>query len=787
MAAIDRRGVGRRIGQLAGALAFVLMIGRLGRLLLSGPDQPQWNLILVAVAFLGAVSWWLLGQISNRTAVKVGAFAVAGVFLGFRIISPSTLDAGIIPTGETFSILGDELGKAFQVLDSGVPPVAAEPGLLGILAIAMWAIGALYTYGATGGPFAAMFLPSLVMYFQFAVYDRLQAGLGWLMVSSLTLALSIVSMALERRGETGRARDGGGRPLPRRALGFAAATAAFLAVGAIAVADNASGLISEYGNAPWRSGSGGGYGDGEGGIQFGLVDLRARVINPSEEVVFFATLGPQAPPANEIYWRVETFDVFDGEEWDRLDRSPVRYEPGQPLANTWDVYQGSVYDFEQVVRIESLVTVVAPTAGVPVEIQQAGAEEARRPTDFQVLSDAAILANPGLRRGDVYELRTYLADQRSDFGVLATGDDGSLTPMFAAAAMDGAFPYEPGVATEPVATPPDLERYIELPANTPANIRNLARAQTFEAESNFEAAWILQSWFRETGEFTYSTELDTGHSALVLDDWLTDPTSQFFRTGYCEHFAAAMAVMARTLEIPSRVVWGFTPGDIELQEDGTERVAIRERNAHAWVEVWLDPYGWVQFDPTPRREQTGYDSQPASITAGLDPDDYEPDTANADAVTQPSVPNDFGSDPALLDDEPIPLTGSSPRWWLIGLVTLVPLAMAIPIYKRIRRRRRLARVREGDITAAWDEIVDRLDDLGHPLTSSMTPIEAARSTDPALMPLAVSYSSTVYGNRRGQARESDLLEAEWWIDRTYDSPERIKAAMSLRSILKGDS
>ncbi len=774
--------MGRRVGQLAGALAFVLMLGRLGRLLLSGPDQPQWNLILAAAAFLGAIAWWLLGQATTHTALKVGVFAAAGILLSLRIMAPETLAWGLIPSMDTFAVLREELGLAFRILDSGVPPVAAEPGLLGILALSMWSIGALYTYGATGGPYAAMFLPSLVMYLQFAVYDRLDAGLGWLLMSSTALALALVSMALERREETGRARDDGGKPLPRRSLAFAAVTAGILAVGSIVVADNASGLISEYGNAPWRDTGGSGYGSGEGGIQYGLVDLKQELLSPTNQPVFFATLGEGAPPANEIYWRVETYDVFDGEKWDRSNRDYTRYESGQPLADTWDVYQGSVYDFEQVVRIASLVGEVAPTAGVPVEVQLAGGDRARRPTDFRVLSDSAILTEPGLRRGDIYELRSYFPDEEADLGALATGGDGELTPLFAAASADGTFPYAaaPGEAT--AVEPPDLAGYKELPGNLPANVGNLSRAITLDAASDFEAAWMLQYWFRDSGDFTYSTDVDTGHSSLVLEDWLTDRTSQNFRKGYCEQFAAAMAVMARTLDIPSRVVRGFTPGDVEPQADGSDRIVVRDRNAHAWVEIWLEPYGWVQFDPTP----TGSVFQPDSMTEGVDPSAYDEAPGDREILNAPSVPENFGEEPPLLDDEATPLAGQGPRWWLIALVALVPLILVVPLSKRVRRRRRLNRVREGDITAAWDEIVDRLDDLGRPIPVSLTPIEAARATDPALVPLAVSYSSTVYGDRHGQARESDLLEAEWWIERHYDSTKRVKAALSLRSLLRRD-
>jgi hypothetical protein len=779
--------VGRRFGQLAGALAFALMMGRLGRLLETGPGEPQWSLIFAASAFLGGIAWWLLGQMTTRRAIKLSAFAAAGLLLTFRISAPETLFGGVLPTASTFAAMGEELELAFRIIRSGVPPVSANPGLLAILAVAMWSIGAFFTSGSTGGPYAALFLPSLVMYFQFAVFDRVEAGLGWLTSSALALALSVVAISMERKQETGRARDTEGRPMARRSIHLAAIMSAVLGIGAIAVADNASALISEYGNAPWRGIGGGGYGDGGGGITFNrLVGLQQRILNRSNTPVFVATLGPGAPPANETYWRVESLDHFNGEEWSRSDVSLTQFQPERPLANEYDPYQGTRSDFLQVVRIAELAIDVAPTAGVPIDIlAPPDPGTGRRPTDFQVLSDSAIFSPGGLREGDEYQVRTLQPNQTADLGVLATGTDGQLTPMFAAAAAAGDFPHEAAVVDGGAVRPPDLDRYIELPDNTPSNIRNLARTLTARATSDFEAAWVLQSWFRDGDEFTYSTDVDTGHDALVLDDWLTDPTSPNFHTGYCEQFAAAMAVMARTLDIPSRVVWGFTPGGVEIQQNGDELVVVRDTNAHAWVELWMEPYGWVSFDPTPRSDQTpDFESQPASFTAGLAPSEYLPQVTSPENNTTPDIPGGIDEGPEFADPTEPGAASSGARWWLIAIVALIPLAGIIPLVKRIRRRRRLAKVRAGDITAAWDEIVDRLTDLGQDISGSLTPIELALSTDQALLSLAISYSSTVYGGRTGQARESDLYGAEWWIDRTYDGPKRTKAALSLRSLLR---
>jgi transglutaminase-like putative cysteine protease len=781
--------VGYRIGQLAGLFGFILVIGRLGRLLQTGPTEPRWNLILVAAAFLGAVTWWLLTQTTIRRWAKVAIFSLGGLLLIVRIAAPETLLAGVIPTIDTLTVMGGHLDLAFRIIQSGVPPVIASPGLLSILAALMWSLGALFTWGSTGGPYGAMFLPSLVVYLQFAVFDRAEAGLGWLMASSLAIALSVVSIALERREESGRARDARGRPMERRSLALATLLASVIGIGAILVANNASALISEYGNAPWRGGSGSGYGNGEGGLSFHrLVDLRQQIIDPENRPVFVATFGPGAPSPGLTYWRVETLDTFNGTEWTRSDASLTQFEPGRPLANPYDVYQGTTSDFLQVVRIQDLETQVAPTAGVPIDIQDPpGSDGVRRPTEFQILSDSAILAPSGLRRGDQYQVRTLAPDRTADLGLLATGLDGELTPMFASAAEAGEFPYEPGTAdTEPV-EPSDLERYTDLPDDTPASIGRLAQAVTRGASSDFEKAWILQSWFRDpddaadgrsSGGFTYSTDVSTGHDALVLDEWLNDPGSLNYRTGYCEQFAAAMAVMARELDIPSRVVWGFTPGRVEDQG----QIVVRDTNAHAWVELWMDPLGWVEFDPTPRGEQTGFAAQPASITATVD---YEANLP--DVETSPAEPPDlsnFGEEPQFVDSEPVAVSGGGPRWWLIGVVALVLLVGTVPTVKRVRRRRRLARIREGDITAVWDELVDRLIDLDQDVPDSLTPVEVALRTDNSLVPVALSYASTVYGGKQGQATEADLFGAEWWIDRTFDGPTRARAALRLRSLMR---
>jgi hypothetical protein len=91
------------------------------------------------------------------------------------------------------------------------------------------------------------------------------------------------------------------------------------------------------------------------------------------------------------------------------------------------------------------------------------------------------------------------------------------------------------------------------------------------------------------------------------------------RPAYCVYFASAMAVMLRTQGIPTRIVSGFVPGEVNPI---TGRVIIRERDAHAWVEVWSpEDQRFIAFDPTPstsREQVIGTGEPPSMVSACVD-------------------------------------------------------------------------------------------------------------------------------------------------------------------------
>ena len=85
-------------------------------------------------------------------------------------------------------------------------------------------------------------------------------------------------------------------------------------------------------------------------------------------------------------------------------------------------------------------------------------------------------------------------------------------------------------------------------------------------------------------------------------------------SGYCQHFAGAMALMLRYLGIPARVAAGFTSGAYDAEQEDWR---VNDRNAHTWVEVWFDGYGWLPFDPTPGRGNLGGTYTTSSISVNV--------------------------------------------------------------------------------------------------------------------------------------------------------------------------
>lgn len=154
------------------------------------------------------------------------------------------------------------------------------------------------------------------------------------------------------------------------------------------------------------------------------------------------------------------------------------------------------------------------------------------------------------------------------------------------------------LAAARVGTPPGSNDDLQLPDSAHIDdVRAIARQIVGSAQTPYAQAMALQSYLRSTANFTYDTRVPPATTNDAVWDFLQD------RRGYCVQFATAMAIMARTLGIPTRVAVGFLPGD--AVQNGTHfTYVISGKQAHAWPELYFQGYGWVRFEPTPA-QQTG--------------------------------------------------------------------------------------------------------------------------------------------------------------------------------------
>jgi transglutaminase-like putative cysteine protease len=209
------------------------------------------------------------------------------------------------------------------------------------------------------------------------------------------------------------------------------------------------------------------------------------------------------------------------------------------------------------------------------------------------------------------------------------------------------------------------------------------------AENPYEQAKALTRYFRG-GEFTYATSgPEVPRDADLVDTFLF---AEDGKRGYCEYYATAMVLMARSVGLPARVAVGFAPG--EAMGDGLW--LVREANAHAWAEIYFPEYGWQIFEATksidPLVRAAGGDGGPvAPPQQGPDiwlSDEIEWDRLRRgiDAVPSPDlVPG--AVDPLDPDDAIVDEPGQARFGNAMLMVVIILLGAAI-VWLQMRRNRR---------------------------------------------------------------------------------------------------
>ena len=254
------------------------------------------------------------------------------------------------------------------------------------------------------------------------------------------------------------------------------------------------------------------------------------------------------------------------------------------------------------------------------------------------------------------------------------------------------------------------DEYTDLPEDLPDLVSELAFDVTGDAVSKYEKAVDLQDWFRDNFEYSLRDGPD-GNGAGDLVSFLSDDEGG--RIGYCEQFAASMAVMARALGIPARIAVGF----LEPDGIGGGTFVYSAHDLHAWPELYFDGFGWVRFEPTPPIRAETVPSYARGLGDPAGPDGGPSATAS-DSASPGASP---GARDSQRPDTQLPDVSSGqdgqgdggPPWRGIGGGLggglLVVVALLLP--STLRRRARTGRLAAGP-EGAWDELHATVEDLG---------------------------------------------------------------------------
>ena len=637
--------------------------------------------------------------------VRLGLLAVAGAWLAALVADPSSSVAGI-PTRATVVSLGHALGRAPHTLRAAVVPVPPTGSALVLAFVGVFVAAALTYWIATAldAPIGA-FAPSVAL---FIIVAAMGSG-GWVAPTALYsfAALAYLLALAQHDLVTRRTWFHANEPRTSRLA------AGGVVMGAVAVA---TALIAGP-SVPGASGSpvidlkhlaGAGAGN--------LLSAPPPILSIKDKL----TLGPPqelftVKSSRAAYWRVIALDWFtDANAW---GVNKATEEPATRLRAPATLPRST--PLHQQFHLGVLDPHWLPAAYQPVSINLEAARVV--PESLTLLVDSKA------------QLRNVLYDVESE---IPTPSIASLTRA-------------------PFTNPRLVAQDLELPANFPPAVRELAQNITADTGTPFGRAAALEKYFR-SGLFKYTTNTDLGDGPDAISEFLLHT-----RAGFCEQFAASFAAMARAVGVPARVAVGYQPGTLEA--DGLFHVT--NRNAHAWPEVWIQGAGWIPFEPTPGFSEPtlgigtgGPKTQPAISTPGSTSTTVSTPTSAGVAPTLGRLPGGG----QVQTPTPIPPAHHGVRNALTAVVIAIAAValgvlgffgiVSFALWRRGRRRRRDHDPRRR-VLGAWAEALDQLRIAGVPPRPSATALEfalryapahGAGDAGPALMELARLQSAAMF-------------------------------------------
>ncbi len=480
-----------------------------------------------------------------------------------------------------------------------------------------------------------------------------------------------------------------------------------------------------------------GSGDGDGSalnLNNPLLDMR-RNLRQDADIALVRIKAPRG--ADPEYLRLTVLDDFTGKAWTPSSRSRSNTEPvegGLPFpkglsrknvtsSQTWQVDVLSSFK-------SSWLPLPTPTTSVDVD-----------PTWRYDPDTLDVLSTRGTAAGLGYQVRTF-------------------TPKVDPVAARAAGPAPAGVRSAMTA----------LPSNLPRVFVDTAKRVSRGAGNNWDRAVALQEWFRSSGGFTYSTEPAPGNGIDTLSRFITSD-----RVGYCEQFAAAMTVMARSLGIPARVSVGF----LQPEQTSVGSYTFSSRDLHAWPELYFPGQGWTRFEPTPgirtgsAPSYTEQQAAPAPSTAPTPEASPTPERAQPTPDATSSTGTEHSGHLVVL-------------WVGVGLLALVLIGVLLALPRLLRRRqhqRRWAGAQDPRAIAdtAWDEVRETARDLdlgwsdtssvrtnGVRVRASVSEPEAQQALEQVVRFVELTRYARPDGSDPAQVRERTRADVARWRAAAYD-------------------
>ncbi|QDW29140.1 transglutaminase domain-containing protein [Arthrobacter sp. KBS0702] len=613
--------------------------------------------------------------------VGAGGFLALALVLTFTFFRQHSI-AGFIPSGDTLVQLQRYLRRASETVLAESTPVAPNAGIvllicgvLGLLVILVDALALPLSLPATSGLgiLAILVVPAMVK----------PQSVGWLGFTGAAVGyLMILACSNWFHPGSGARADTAHNPgqLKRATLTGAMALALTLLLQLVVPGFDQGTFPQGSRLNPWGTANG----------LNPMISLGNSLRSPTGTGrITYATNAATAP-----YLRSVTVDGFDGDSWSPDDRDASR------RLGTGRIDPGVDSTVEEQVRVVTAVNTgqfTSPYLPVPY------APEAVNGLTGRWTWDPATLSIKGVD----------LNSRNQQYVVM------SVAPKLSAATL--------AQASAPARGIPDI--FTRIPGNVPQIVRQTADAVTAGSSTGYAKAMAIQKYLRSV-EFRYSLQSPVqggydGNGLSVLSDFLAQ------KSGYCIHFASAMAVMARLEGIPSRVAVGYAPGrptgaTVSIPGQGAlPEYEVDARDAHAWPELYFQGVGWVAFEPTPSRGVVpAYAVEPAA-----------PSGASTNQNNDGLIPKDDPKPSAAPAPAPLPLPGPGgeagsgnrliPLLYGTGGVLLVLLLLATPALARggLRRRRlKLAGAgQSGAAAPAWAELLDLATDFRVPPRDSESP------------------------------------------------------------------